>query len=69
MATATAIPPSEAKGIWENGKLVIFLDARNPEAWAGSREKLPGALRVPVGEVEQHLKEIPLDATVIAYCT
>jgi hypothetical protein len=34
--------------------------------------KLPGALRVPPGEVERHLAELgatPKDETVVTYCT
>jgi rhodanese-related sulfurtransferase len=69
MSTATAVSPREAKGMWENGKPVVFLDARNPQAWASSTEKLPGAIRVPADELESHLDEIPHNATLIAYCT
>ena len=31
--------------------------------------KLPGAIRVPADEVEQHLRGIPRDRVVITYCT
>lgn len=46
-----------------------FVDARNAEAWAAAETKLPGAIRVPADEVEQHFSEIPHDCTVITYCT
>ncbi len=51
------------------GKSPLFLDARNPQAWEASNLKLPGALRVPANEVEQHLHEIPQGRTIVPYCT
>jgi rhodanese-related sulfurtransferase len=53
----------------ERGEPLVFLDTRNPQAWGESDSKLPGATRVPAGEVEQHLDEIPRDRAVITYCT
>jgi rhodanese-related sulfurtransferase len=69
MSTVIAISAREAKGMWERRQPVVFLDARNDQAWAASSEKLPGALRVPADTVEEHLAEIPRHATIIAYCT
>ena len=46
-----------------------FIDTRNPQAWGGSDVRLPGALRIPLAEVEQHIAEIPSDKPIIAYCT
>jgi len=51
------------------GERFAFVDTRNPQAWGESDEKLPGAIRVPADEVDQHLNEIPHDRTVITYCT
>ena len=48
---------------------VAFVDTRNPQAWGEAETKLPGAVRVPADEVEQHLSEIPRDRAVITYCT
>jgi hypothetical protein len=68
-ATATAISAKQANELWASGRRVVFVDARNPEAWGSSSEKLPGAIRMRPDDVDQHLREIPSDATVIAYCT
>ncbi len=51
------------------GEQFVFIDTRNPQAWAESDVKLPGALRIPVGEVEKHLAEIPRGRPIITYCT
>lgn len=51
------------------GEEMIFLDTRNPKAWAEADTKLPGALRVSADEVQQHLGKIPRNRTIITYCT
>lgn len=51
------------------GEDFMFLDARNPEAWAESDVMLPNARRVPLDAFEQHLYEIPKTRSIVAYCT
>jgi rhodanese-related sulfurtransferase len=51
------------------GEEFVFIDTRNPQAWAESDVKLPGALRVAVAEAEQHLAEIPRGRPIVTYCT
>jgi rhodanese-related sulfurtransferase len=53
----------------DRGEQFTFVDTRNPVAWGESDVKLPGAIRVPADELEQHLQEIPRDRAVITYCT
>jgi rhodanese-related sulfurtransferase len=53
----------------DRGEAFTFVDTRNPKAWGEADTKLPGAIRVPANEVEQHLDEIPRDRSVITYCT
>ena len=65
----TRISVSDVKGRMERGESFVFLDARNPKAWGSSDVKLPGALRVPVDEVDQHLVQLPRDRTLVPYCT
>lgn len=65
----TRVTVDEIKTRMDRGEAFTFIDARNPEAWAEAETKLPGALRVPANEVEQHLSEISHDRTVITYCT
>ena len=52
----------------DRGEQLFFVDTRNPVAWGKSDSKLPGALRVPADEFEEHLDEILRDRTVIPYC-
>jgi rhodanese-related sulfurtransferase len=65
----TRITVDELKERMDRGEPFTILDTRNPQAWAEADTKLPGAIRVPADEVEQHLNEIPRDRAVISYCT
>ena len=67
--SASPISADQAKEMLDRGDPIVFVDARNPVAWGSSKEKLPGAVRVPIDEVDAHLCEIPSDATAITYCT
>jgi rhodanese-related sulfurtransferase len=69
MMESTRVTVDEVKERMERGEQFVFLDTRNPQAWGESDTKLPGAIRVPADEVEQHLDEIPRDRVVITYCT
>lgn len=66
---ATRVTIDEVKARMDRGEEFTFVDARNSDAWAEAKMKLPGAIRVPADEVEQHLSEIAHDRTVITYCT
>ena len=63
------ISTKEAHRVYSSGKPVVFVDSRNPKAWATSDVKLPKAIRVPADDVESHINEIDRHATVITYCT
>lgn len=66
---ATRVTADEVKERMNRGEQFAFIDTRNPKAWGEAQTKLPGAIRVPADEVEQHLSEIPRDRTAITYCT
>ena len=53
----------------ESGEDIVFIDSRNPQAWAQSDVMLPKAIRVPVDDLEKHLYEIPKGRTIVVYCT
>jgi len=66
---ATRVTVDEVKERMERGEAFTFIDTRNPKAWAEADTKLPGAIRIPADEIEQHLEQIPWDRAVITYCT
>jgi rhodanese-related sulfurtransferase len=49
-----------------NGE-VLVLDVRTPEEYRFSHA--PGALNIPLRELEQRLDELPRDRPIITYCT
>lgn len=66
---ATRVTVDEVRQRMDRGEEFTFIDTRNPKAWAEAETKLPGAIRIPAEEMEQHLDEIPHDRSVITYCT
>jgi rhodanese-related sulfurtransferase len=66
---ATRITVDEVEERMKRGEQFAFVDTRNPTAWGEADKKLPGAIRVPAEEVDQHVNEIPHDRTVVTYCT
>jgi rhodanese-related sulfurtransferase len=61
--------PEQVMARLARGEPIVFLDTRNPKAWAESDVKLPGAIRVEADRVRDHLAEIPRGRPIIAYCT
>jgi rhodanese-related sulfurtransferase len=66
---ATRVTVDEVRERMGRGEQFTFVDTRNPQAWGEAETKLPGAIRIPADEVEQHLAEIPPGHSVITYCT
>jgi len=47
----------------------LIVDVRSPTAVTLDPRRIPGALHIPLHDVQDHLKELPRDREVIAYCT
>lgn len=69
MADALRITADELKRRMDAGEQFTLIDSRNPKAWAEADNTLPNAIRVPVDELEQNLRNIPKNRPVVAYCT
>ncbi len=63
------IAPSELKRKLDAKADVVIVDNRDGRAWIGSSVKLPGAIHIPLTELEARLKELPQDKEIITYCT
>lgn len=63
------ISPEEVNAKLLAAEPIVFIDSRNAKAWAESDQKIPDAIRVPADAIEDHLKELNKDSTVVAYCT
>jgi len=69
MAEVERVTAGEVKRRMDSGDQLVFIDARNQHDWSRSDFKLPGALRIPVSEMEERMEEVPRDQTIITYCT
>lgn len=63
------ISPEELKAQMDDGAEFVFIDSRSAQSWKGSTKKLPGAIRVPSGDVADYLDELPKEGTLVVYCT
>jgi len=69
MSDSMRITPEELRNRMNAGEQFTFVDVRNPQAWSGSPQKLPGAIRVPTDRLGEDLDLIPKDKPIVTYCT
>jgi hypothetical protein len=50
-----------------DGKEAIFLDVRDPDSFASGH--IPGAVNIPLGQIENRAKELDPEKWIIPYCT
>jgi rhodanese-related sulfurtransferase len=67
--TIPRIAVDELKRRLDRGETITLVDARSPDSYAKANEKIPNAVRVPVGSEEQHLGEVPRGRMVVTFCT
>jgi len=68
LKTKDDLEPLPAKELLTRARdgLVTVLDVRPPEEFAQGH--LPGAVNLPLADLEAHLEELPRDREVVAYC-
>ncbi len=69
MADAPRITVEQLKKRMDAGEDFTVIDVRNPKAWAETDTVIPGAIRIPLDQLEQNLPRIPKNRPVVAYCT
>ena len=69
MADEVTIKVDEVRRRMDAGEKFIFVDTRNPQAWAESREQLPGAIRIPADAGDEQLSKVPKGRPIVTYCT
>jgi rhodanese-related sulfurtransferase len=69
MADAPRITVDELKKRMDAGEDFTLIDVRNPNAWGEADTMMPGAIRVPLDQVEENLNRIPKTRPAVAYCT
>lgn len=63
---AQRVTLEESKAAFDNGA-AVFVDVRSAEAYATSH--IPGALSIPLAEIEGRLTELDPAQWIITYCT
>ena len=62
-----SITAEELKRRLDAGEAVTIFDARNDDAWRRSSWQIAHARRLPAGEVESHLDDVPLGGLIVIY--
>lgn len=63
------ISPEELKRKLDAGEDVVIVDLRHSLDFQAEPRTIPGALRLPVEELEQRHHEIPSNRDIVLYCT
>ena len=63
------VTPEELRDMLDSGQDVVIVDLRRALEVRHDRTKLPGALWIPLEDVERHHDEIPREKEVIVYCS
>ena len=50
-------------------KELVFVDARSATALKRIPQEIPGAIHVPIKQLEENLAKLPHNRTLITYCT
>jgi rhodanese-related sulfurtransferase len=58
------VGPTEAAGLIEKGS--FLLDVREPDEWLAGHA--PQAVHIPLGQLAEHLDQVPSDTQVVAVC-
>ena len=58
------ISPKKAATLRDGGAFV--LDVRTPEEW--NEQHIPGAVHIPLDQLESRVDEIPSDQEIVVYC-
>jgi len=66
---ARTITREDLKARLERGGTLTILDVRNQSDYQNSDVRLPGAVRIPVEELEARSGELDPSGEVVAYCT
>jgi len=63
---ARRVTIDELTAMMKNGEAVV-IDVRNQASF--DMGHIPGAKLIPVGEILNHLNELPRDKTIVTYCS
>ena len=62
--TVPTVPADEGQALVSGG--AMLLDVREPDEWGAGHA--PGAAFMPMGQVEEHIDELPRDRRIVVIC-
>lgn len=65
----TRITVDEVRERLSRGEPLTIVDARSADSWSKAKTQIPGSVRVPPDQVEEHAAAVPKGRAVVAYCT
>ena len=63
------ISAAELYELIDAGAAPLIVDVRTASAWALEPQWIPGAIHLPIHDLDKHVKELPRDREIILYCT
>ena len=64
---AERIPITDLKKKLDSSKKLVVVDVREPSEIKESGA-IPGAIHIPIGQIEKRMSEVPKNAEVVCYC-
>jgi len=61
------IPPERIKKLLDSGEKIVFVDLRPVGDF--NKARLPGAISIPVSELQKRYAEIPTSGRIVLYCS
>jgi rhodanese-related sulfurtransferase len=69
MLRMARIDVSQLYELMDQGVAPLIVDVRSPTALGLDPRRIPGAMHIPLLEVEQYVRDLPRDREIVAYCT
>ena len=66
LAKLGRIEIQDAKALLDNGQ-ALFIDVRPPDAY--ERQRIPGALSIPLQDLSDRMTNLPAAHRLVLYCT
>jgi membrane protein DedA with SNARE-associated domain len=63
------ITPEQLRALIDDGKAPVIVDVRNRTALQRDPRRIPGALSVPIEDIDASISQLPFDREVVLYCT
>lgn len=68
MPTISRITKEELKTKLDKKEELVIIDVRTDEAYNVNKQKIKGAIHIPLNELEKNINNIPKGKEIITYC-